>query len=497
MRVLVFDKLMRYPVSWFDYPEHSTGELTTALEEDSETASNVTGLSQGQRVQVFSCLAAGLIVALSYSWQIGLTAVACVPLIIGSSFIQAKYAKGEGSNDSLISPATLLERAFSDIIVLQAYGLQTDVSNKYSASLEPDVKFKKRQAGFSGLAFGLSQFAVFGTFALIFWAGIRLMLSGKLQFTDFFVALLAIMFSSFGAGQSGADFSARKKGLEAAARLFEISDGMVDDKDDPLSDKGIKPEKIDGAVVFKNCEFAYPTRPTAKIYYKRGDRDGFSLDIDSRQSVAFTGRSGCGKSTALQLLLRFYRVNSGSVEVDNKNVSDINIGWLRDQIGYVGQMPTLFAGSIRDNIKLGKPDATEEELISAARSANAHDFITSLSSGYDTYIGVGGGLLSGGQRQRVAIARAIIKNPKLLVLDEATAALDNESEKIVQAALDRMQETNPRTTLTVAHRLETVKKCDKIIVLDKGGVEEEGTHSELLALNGIYHTLWTKQSGGQ
>lgn len=494
MRVLVFDKLMRYSMGWFDYPEHSTGELTTRLEEDSEAVGNVTGLSQGQRVQVFSCLAAGLTVTLVYSWQVGLTAIACIPLILGSSVIQARFASREPTNDNLISPATLLERSFADIILLQAYGLQGDVSAQYSIALEPDVQFKKKQAGYSGLAFGISQFAVFGTFALIFYMGIVLMIDGKLEFTDFFVALLAVMFSSFGAGQSGADFSAGRKGLEAAARLFELSDDITDEGDDPLSERGMNPE-IKGKVTFKNCEFAYPTRPTAKIYYKKGDRDGFSLDIDSRKSVAFTGRSGCGKSTALQLLLRFYRVSSGVVEVDDQNVTDVNIGWLRNHIGYVGQMPVLFAGSIRDNILLGKPGATEDELVAAAKSANAHDFIQSFADKYDTDIGVGGGLLSGGQRQRVAIARAIIKNPKILVLDEATAALDNESEKIVQAALDRMQETNPRTTLTVAHRLETVKNCDKIVVLDDGGVKEEGSHTELLALNGLYHTLWTKQSG--
>ena len=162
-------------MGWFDYAEHSTGELTTALEEDSETVSNVTGLSQGQRIQVFSCLAAGLIVALIYSWQVGLVAIACVPLILGSSYIRAWYASREPVNDSPISPATLLERSFADIIVLQAYGLQEDVANRYSVSLEPDMKWKKKQAGWSGLAFGLAQFAVFGTFALIFWVGIKLM----------------------------------------------------------------------------------------------------------------------------------------------------------------------------------------------------------------------------------------------------------------------------------------------------------------------------------
>ena len=191
MRVLVFDSLMRNPIAFFDYPEHSTGELTTSLEEDSETVANVTGISMGQRIQVFSCLAAGLIVALVYSWQVGLVAVACVPLIIGSSIIQAKYASREPSTDSLISPATLLERSFADIIVLQAYGQQGNVATQYSASLAPDVKWKKKQAGYQGLAYGLSQFAVFGTFSIIFYVGIKLMISGKLSFTDFFVALLS------------------------------------------------------------------------------------------------------------------------------------------------------------------------------------------------------------------------------------------------------------------------------------------------------------------
>ena len=156
-------------------------------------------------------------------------------------------------------------------------------------------------------------------------------------------------FCSFGACQSGANFSARKRGFEAAARLFELADGTVDDDDDPLSEKGDKPE-IAGKVAFKNCVFAYPTRPASKIYYESGDRDGFSLSIDSKTTVAFVGKSGCGKSTALQLLLRFYRVQSGLVTVDNHDVTEVNMSWLRDHIGYVGQMPVLFAGSVRDNI---------------------------------------------------------------------------------------------------------------------------------------------------
>lgn len=204
------------------------------------------------------------------------------------------------------------------------------------------------------------------------------MLSGKLGFTDFFVALLAVMFSSFGAGQTGADFSARKRGIEAAGRLFEMSDGAVDKDLDPFSTAGDKPPSIDGKIEFKQCHFAYPTRPSAPIYYKRGDRDGFSLDINAKQTVAFTGKSGSGKSTALQILLRFYRINQGSILLDDHDLMNLNLGWLREQVGYVGQMPVLFEGSVKDNILLGKPNATEQEIINATKAANAHDFITKL-----------------------------------------------------------------------------------------------------------------------
>jgi ATP-binding cassette, subfamily B (MDR/TAP), member 1 len=202
----------------------------------------------------------------------------------------------------------------------------------------------------------------------------------------------------------------------------------------------------------------------------------------------------CRKSTALQILLRFYNVKEGEVFLDGVNLSEINIQWLRQQIGYVGQNPTLFAGTIRDNILLGKPNASEEEIQSAAKAAAAHEFILQQANGYDTDIGSGGSLLSGGQRQRIAIARAIVSNPQMLVLDEATAALDNESEKIVQAALENLRKTQPRTTLVVAHRLTTVKDCDQIAVLGNGHVMELGSHSALLSNNkSLYHELWSKQ----
>ena len=331
---------------------------------------------------------------------------------------------------------------------------------------------------------------------VIFYVGSQLLVQGAVNFASFFTAILAIMFGALGIVQVTVDFNAQQDGLAAAQRLFEIVDEPYNEMD-PLDPSGDKPSSIDGALSFRDVTFAYPSRPNHLVYRPSPDgaRSGFSLDIKPKQSVAFVGKSGCGKSTALQLFLKFYEADSGTVTLDDKDVRDLNTKWLRENVGYVGQMPVLFQGTVRDNILMGKPDATEEEIFKAAKAANAYDFVMGLNAGFDTDIGSGGMLLSGGQRQRVAIARAIISDPAILVLDEATAALDNESEKIVQAALDDLQEKTPRTTLVVAHRLTTVKNCDQICVLDGGGVKELGSHSELLSKRGLYAELWAKQGG--
>jgi ATP-binding cassette subfamily B (MDR/TAP) protein 1 len=492
LRVLVFDKIVRHGMGWFDFPEHSTGELTSRLEEDAEAVSKVTGWSLGQQIQVIASLVVGITISLTFSWRIGLIALACVPVIMCAAFVQAICTQHKVIEQDGLSSATILERGLREISLVQAYNIQKDVCDQYCEALKPDAESKVKQGTQAGLVFGFSQFAIFGTFGALFYAGVQFMLQQKLTFTDFFTSLLAIMFSAIAIGQVSADFASNHKGLAAAARIFAIVDEPLDD-DDPISKDGSKPDSFHGTVSFKSLGFSYPTRPGNPIYYPSEDRDGFNLSIQSKESVAFVGRSGCGKSTALQLLLRFYRASSGQVLLDDNNVQDLNLSWLRGKIGYVGQQPVLFAGSVRDNILLGKKNATEEEIINAAKAANAHEFITRLSHGYYTDIGTGGSLLSGGQKQRIAIARAIIKNPQILVLDEATSALDNESERVVQAALDDMQKSQPRTTLVVAHCLMTVKDCDKIAVLEDGGVIEFGSHSELLEKEGLYNDLWKKQ----
>eukprot|EP01050_Picozoa_sp_SAG11_P009445 SAG11_NODE_887_length_6694_cov_21.780440_5_plen_432_part_00 len=255
------------------------------------------------------------------------------------------------------------------------------------------------------------------------------------------------------------------------------------------SSKGIaKPGKsAEGKIELKDVVFTYPARPDQQVM------NGFSLTVEAGQTVALCGASGSGKSTTIQLVERFYDPESGSVSLDGQDLKTLNLSWLRQQVGLVSQEPTLFAGTIGENIAYGKPGATPEEIQAAAKSANAHNFITKFPDGYNTDCGSAGTQLSGGQKQRVAIARAIIKNPSVLLLDEATSALDNESEKAVQGALDELMQTRKRTTIVIAHRLSTIQNADKIAVVSNGVVVEEGTHTELMAKQGAYADLHSAQ----
>jgi len=245
---------------------------------------------------------------------------------------------------------------------------------------------------------------------------------------------------------------------------------------DALSEDGVKPAECHGAIELIDVDFAYPTRLDLQIF------KGFSLRIEAGQTVAMVGESGGGKSTIIGLVERYYDPQRGQVLLDGRDITSLNVRWLREQIGLVGQEPVLFAGTIRENIVYGKNDATDEQVETAAKMANAHTFIADY--GYDALLGGKGIRLSGGQKQRIAIARAIIKNPSILLLDEATSALDSESEHIVQEALDDLMTRQRRTTIVIAHRLSTIQKADKIAVLMGGKVVEQGTHGELMGMGG-------------
>ena len=254
---------------------------------------------------------------------------------------------------------------------------------------------------------------------------------------------------------------------------------------DSSSNTGLKPPIITGAISFRNVCFAYPTRPNNPIF------NGFNLDIKAGSTVALVGPSGGGKSTTVGLIERFYDPSSGTIKIDGVNLKDINVSYLRGLLGYVGQEPTLFATSIAGNIRYGKQNATMEEVVAAAKMANAHDFIQSLPDGYGSIVGDHGTHLSGSEKQRIAIARALLKDAPILILDEATSALDSESEQHIQEALQKL--IKGRTTFVIAHRLSTIENADQILVMEQGRIVERGTHAELISANGAYSRLHQMQ----
>ncbi|KAG7348906.1 ABC transporter [Nitzschia inconspicua] len=493
---MAFSAILKQSMGWFDDQDHTIGELKTILGADAESTMRLTGWQCGYRVRVFSSICTGIIISLIFSWKIGLTALACFPLIMVASVVQAcllrrKYvAESEG-----LTPPTILEQGLRGITSVQAYNLEPKVSDDYDDALGPESKSKIKQGAIAGLVYGFTQGVVFLSFGIVFYVGTHLLVEVQINFLQFFTALLSIMFGAIGASQVSANFSAQQEGWASVARLLSVMEGPEDDPDDTRSTASTIVD-LQGDVSFEHGQFSYPTRPDNMIFYPSpsNNNDGLNLSVKAKESLGLVGRSGSGKSTVLQMVLRFYKLTSGSCNLDGgNNIQNLNIKWLRQQIGYVGQMPTLFTGTVRENIMLGKPEATEEEIATAAKAAHAHGFISFLSNGYETDICTGGGNLSGGQTQRIAIARAIIRNPKIMVLDEATAALDNESEEKVQAALASLQEKHPRTTLVVAHRLLTVKNCTIIAFLGDGGVLEIGTFDELVCKKGDFYKLWKMQ----
>ena len=338
------------------------------------------------------------------------------------------------------------------------------------------------------------------------------------------------MLGAFGLGQAFADMGDQAEGMQAAARIFKAIDESKLTSIDGLSTTGTKPAgRAKGLIELKNVSFHYPSRPDVQVC------KGYNLTIQPGEVVALVGPSGSGKSTIMSLLLRFYDPLDGEVLLDGVDIRTLNVRWLRSQIGYVGQEPVLFVGSIARNVSLGRagnehePVVTLDEairlrggnalcptcakvyesvpqsdieapkvqslddIIDACKASNAHDFINTFPQGYDTDVGESSAMVSGGQKQRIAIARALVKRPAVLLLDEATSALDTASEKLVQESIDRLQESKMQTTIVIAHRLSTIRNADKIAVIDKGEVIELGTHDELLSLGGLYAQLWAKQ----
>jgi len=401
----------------------------------------------------------------------------------------------------------------SGIRTVASFGAEERLYTDYCARVDEMFLAGKMKACKDGFGKGIAKGAIFYIMASMQLYGSWLAAEGYMEFdapTDhqcsrmnsfeaqfrssigeqLFVPIFTLFMTATALGQIAQAGTDAKAASEATTGLFSLLDraSLLDWSADNL---GSTLDSVRGEIEVKDVVFAYPTRADHLICR------GYTLKIDAGTVCALCGPSGSGKSTIIALLERFYDPQSGSVSLDGVDIKKLSVKWLRQQLGLVGQEPTLFIGSVAENIGYGKEGATRAEIEEAAQHANAHKFIMNdLAEGYETQVGQGGGKLSGGQKQRVAIARALVRKPSVLLLDEATSALDNESERIVQAALDEIMSKQKRTTVVIAHRLSTIKNSDKIAVVSKGTIVEEGGHDGLVALGGIYANLLSAQADG-
>lgn len=452
----------------------------------------------GEKVVIFVhfiiAFIGSIVLAFYKGWELSLICLTSLPVtFIAMGFVgiaTSKLAKQEVNQYA--KAAVVAEEALSGIRTVKAFEGENKEVNAYKLSVIAAKKLNIKRNMFSGIGFGLLWFFIYASYALAFWYGVGLVIKGRhdeyyasydpgTMITVFF----SIMMGSMNIGMASPYIEAFGIAKGAASKVFHIIEKIP--IINPLEPRGKNLNEPLTTIEFRDVEFQYPTRKEIPILNK------LNLKIQRGETVALVGPSGCGKSTCIQLIQRFYDPNAGNVYFNGVNIQDNNINWLRERIGVVGQEPVLFGQSIYENIRYGREDATQADIEAAAAAANAAVFIKKLPKGYDTLVGERGAQLSGGQKQRIAIARALIRNPEILLLDEATSALDTASESKVQTALEKVSEG--RTTIIVAHRLSTVRRADKIVVINGGQVVEMGTHQELMMIKNHYYNLVTTQLG--
>uniref|UniRef100_A0A0N5B226 ABC-type xenobiotic transporter n=1 Tax=Strongyloides papillosus TaxID=174720 RepID=A0A0N5B226_STREA len=476
--------ILRQNVAWFDV--NNTGSLTTKMSDGLDRIKDGTGDKVGILVTYTANFIAGMSVAFSYSWKMSLVMVAFVPIIFAClsaiSFLSKRFVKTE--SEAYSEAGAVADEVVNGIRTVIAFNGQTNEIKRYSNFLNIAAKSGAIKGGIVASNMGLMMLFMFVAMAVSFYYGTHLLVDNEIESGMVFSVFWAFIGGVFSLGQAAPQIAVIMAARQAGGEIFKIIDRKPEI--DAMTEEGKILVNPKGNINFSNIKFRYPTRPDVEVL------KGISFEVQEGQSVALVGHSGCGKSTTVGLLLRYYDIESGRVTFDGTPIQDLNINWLRETIGIVSQEPVLFSDTITMNIKFGRLNVTQDEIINACKMANAHDFIMKLPDKYNTLIGDGGVQLSGGMKQRVAIARALVRNPKVLLLDEATSALDSESEYLVQKALENA--SSNRTTIIIAHKLSTIKMCDNIIVFDNGNIVESGTHHELLRNpEGVYTGLVNAQ----
>uniref|UniRef100_A0A8C9NMX6 ABC-type xenobiotic transporter n=1 Tax=Serinus canaria TaxID=9135 RepID=A0A8C9NMX6_SERCA len=486
IRQKFFFAVLHQEMAWFDITQ--IGALNTRLTDDINTIREGIGDKISIFLQFFSTFVSGLIIGFIYGWKLTLVVLSVSPLLAASAAVWSTLLASLTAKElsAYAKAGAVAEEILTAIRTVVAFNGQQKALEKYDGNLEMAKRVGMKKSITTNTCLGLSQFFIFGSYALAFWYGTKLTAEDPhYDIGRVLIVFFSVLVGAFCLGQAAPNLESVASARGAAYEVYKIINKkrLIDSS----SKEGYKPDKLIGEIEFRNIHFSYPSRPDAKIL------EGLNLKIQTGKTIALVGASGCGKSTTVQLLQRFYDPDQGEVSIllDGRDIRTLNIKWLRENIGIVSQEPVLFATTIAENIRYGREDITDAEIEQAAKEANAFDFISRLPDKFNTMVGERGAQLSGGQKQRIAIARALARNPKILLLDEATSALDTQSESIVQAALDKARAG--RTTIVIAHRLSTIRTADTIAGFEKGVMVEQGTHSELMLQKGVYYSLVMQQ----
>ena len=478
VRRQVYGKIITLPIAFFE--QRRVGELTSRISSDVTQMQDILSFTLAEFFRQIATLLIGTVLIWYTSWKLTLFMLSTFPVLIIAAMFFGRYIRrlSKKSQDALAATNVIVEETLQSVSVVKAFTNEWLETKRYGKALDEVVLNALKAATFRGGFVSFIIFALFGGIVGVVWYGAGLVQQGEMSIADLITFVLYTTFIGGAVGGMGDIYAQIQKTMGASERLLEI----LGEKSEVELRETRPALAVEGHISFQNVDFTYPTRPDMPIL------KNISLDVAAGQKVALVGYSGAGKSTIVQLLMRYYKPLQGQILVDGADVQALDITAYRQNIAIVPQEVMLFGGTIYENISYGKPTATAAEIANAARQANALEFIESFPEGFQTIVGERGVKLSGGQRQRVAIARAILKDPKILILDEATSSLDAESERLVQEALDRLMQN--RTTIIIAHRLATVRNVDCIYVLKDGNIIESGTHDELANLEfGLYAGL--------
>ncbi len=478
LRKELYGKIITLPISFFE--KSRVGELMSRITSDVTQLQDVLSITLAELFRQIFTLVGGIVLISFLSGKLTLFMLSTFPFLVIAAIIFGKFIRKHAKKvqDELAQTNVIVEETLQSVNVVKAFTNERLEVNRYGTSIQRVVDYALKTATFRGGFISFVILVLFGGVVGVVWYGGNLVLAGELAFQDLFTFILYTGFIGGSVGGLGDMYAQIQRTVGASERILEI----IDEKSEVDISRTPEFKKAEGNIVFDGVGFAYPSRPDMTVL------KNLYLSIKAGEKIAIVGHSGAGKSTIVQLLMKLYPLNKGKITVDGQNIAVQDVTELRSNIAVVPQEVMLFGGTIYENIAYGKPNASREEVLDAARKANALEFIESFPEKFETIVGERGVKLSGGQRQRVAIARAILKDPAILILDEATSALDSESEKLVQDALDDLMQN--RTTIIIAHRLATIRNVDTIYVLKDGEIAEAGSHETLLMKDeGIYANL--------